>query len=222
MLAFKALEGIALPYLQSLIEPYNPCRALRSPNTGILSEPLLKNTGQRSSRPSLFALLAPKLWKKLPAALRALWPCCRVSALRQGGRGFNSPAGSYQRMQKWEPISSSLALSKKGWIGGFLLGLLVRFHSTWAMREPLSIPISCHSDIDFLIVGMGVLDRVRLRDGVRFRCRNGGMSEWRNATVSPVWFPIQATFAACLSPSLTPFPVSLLSYQITPPPQINL
>ena len=79
-----------------------------------------------------------------------------------------------------------LGTQQKGLNWGVPAGLLVRFHSTWAMREPLSIPISCHSDIDFLIVGMGVLVRVRPRDGVRFRCRNGGMSEWRNATVSPV------------------------------------
>ena len=70
MLAFKALKGMAPPYPQSLIEPYNPCHALRSANTGMLTELLLKATGQRSTRPTLFALLAPKLWNKLPAALK--------------------------------------------------------------------------------------------------------------------------------------------------------
>ena len=66
MLAYKAAKGMAPPYLQSLIEPYNPTRSLRSANTGKLIEPSLKNPG----RPKLFALLAPKLWNKLPIALR--------------------------------------------------------------------------------------------------------------------------------------------------------
>ena len=70
MLAFKALKGMAPPYLQSLIEPYNPRCALRSANTGMLTEPSLKTAGQRSTCPILFALLAPKLWNKLPVALR--------------------------------------------------------------------------------------------------------------------------------------------------------
>ena len=72
MLAFKAKKGMAPPYLQSLIEPYNPPRALRSSNTGKLAEPPLKAPGQRSTRPRRFALLAPKLWNKLPVALRTL------------------------------------------------------------------------------------------------------------------------------------------------------
>ena len=43
MLAFKALKGMAPPYLQSLIEPYNPRLALKSANKGMLTEPLLKD-----------------------------------------------------------------------------------------------------------------------------------------------------------------------------------
>ena len=70
MLAFKALKGIAPPYLQSLIKPYNPPRALRSANKGLLDEPSLKTDGQRSTRPRRFALLAPHLWNSLPVALR--------------------------------------------------------------------------------------------------------------------------------------------------------
>ena len=46
VLALKALEGMAPPYIQSLIEPYNPRRALRSANTGMLT-----TAGQRSTRP---------------------------------------------------------------------------------------------------------------------------------------------------------------------------
>ena len=70
MLAFKAAKGMTPPYLQSLIEPYNPSRSLRSANTGKLLEPSLKTPGQRSTRPRLFSLLAPKLWNMLPIALR--------------------------------------------------------------------------------------------------------------------------------------------------------
>ena len=62
MLVFKASKGMAPPYLQSLIEPYNPRRALRSANTGKLEEPSLKPAGQRSNRPRHFAVLAPKLY----------------------------------------------------------------------------------------------------------------------------------------------------------------
>ena len=42
MLAVKALKGMEPPYLQSLIEPYNPPCASRSANTGMLTEPFLK------------------------------------------------------------------------------------------------------------------------------------------------------------------------------------
>ena len=67
---FKAAKGMAPPYLQNLINPYNPTRALRSANTGLLKEPSLKTPGQKSTRPRQFALLAPKLWNELPVALR--------------------------------------------------------------------------------------------------------------------------------------------------------
>ena len=71
MLVFKASKGLAPPYLQSLIEAKKPSGyALRSANTGLLEEPSLKTPGQKSTRPKQFALLAPKLWNKLPVALR--------------------------------------------------------------------------------------------------------------------------------------------------------
>ena len=70
MLTFKAAKGMAPPYLQNLINPYNPTRSLRSANTGMLKEPSLKTPGQKSTRPRQFALQAPKLWNKLPVALR--------------------------------------------------------------------------------------------------------------------------------------------------------
>ena len=59
-------------FLQSLIEPYNPICALRSPNTGLLTEPLLKTPGQQFTRPRLLSLLASKLWRKLLVLLRSV------------------------------------------------------------------------------------------------------------------------------------------------------
>ena len=70
MLTFKAAKGMAPPYLQKMVNPYTPTRSLRSANTGMLTEPSLKTPGQKSTRPRQFALLAPKLWNKLPVALR--------------------------------------------------------------------------------------------------------------------------------------------------------
>ena len=70
MLAFKATRGMAPPYLASLIAPYQPSRALRSADTGKLKVPSLKTPGQRSTRPKLFSLLAPKLWNALPTTIR--------------------------------------------------------------------------------------------------------------------------------------------------------
>ena len=69
MLAYKATTGMTPPYLQSLIQPYNPSHSLRSANTGKLSEPSLKHPGQRSTRPRLFSLLAHKLWNQLHIAV---------------------------------------------------------------------------------------------------------------------------------------------------------
>ena len=69
-LTFKTAKGMAPSYVQSLINPYNPTRPLRSVNTGMLTVPSLKTLGQKSSRPRQFALLAPKLWNDLPVALR--------------------------------------------------------------------------------------------------------------------------------------------------------
>ena len=70
LLAFKATKGMTPPYLTSLIAPYKPSRALRSADAGKLVVQPLKTPGQRSTRPKLFSLLAPKLWNALPIATR--------------------------------------------------------------------------------------------------------------------------------------------------------
>ena len=70
MLAYKATKGMAPTYLANLIAPYKPSRALRSAEAGKLVVPSLKTPGQRSTRPKLFSLLAPKLWNALPITIR--------------------------------------------------------------------------------------------------------------------------------------------------------
>ena len=71
LLAYKATNDMAPPYLKKLIGPDEPSRTLRSANTGKLKEHTLKShPGQRSTRPRLFCLLAPKLWNALPVAVR--------------------------------------------------------------------------------------------------------------------------------------------------------
>ena len=70
LLAFKATKGMTPPYLTSLIAPYKPSHAFRSADAGKLVVHSLKTPGQRSTRPKLFSLLAPKLWNALPTATR--------------------------------------------------------------------------------------------------------------------------------------------------------
>ena len=65
--AFQAFEPDWIAWLNRK----KPCGyALRSANTGLLEEKPLNTPGQKSTRPRQFALLAPKLWNKLPIALR--------------------------------------------------------------------------------------------------------------------------------------------------------
>ena len=71
---------MAPPYLQNLINSHKPTRPLKSANTGMLTVPSLKTSGQKSNRSRQFALLAPKLWNDLPVAPRTAesLPCfCR-------------------------------------------------------------------------------------------------------------------------------------------------
>uniref|UniRef100_A0A8C6LI35 Reverse transcriptase domain-containing protein n=1 Tax=Nothobranchius furzeri TaxID=105023 RepID=A0A8C6LI35_NOTFU len=68
LLVFKMLNGLAPPYLVSLLQPYTPSRSLRSENFMLLSVPrtCLKTCGDRA-----FAAAGPKLWNKLPLSIRA-------------------------------------------------------------------------------------------------------------------------------------------------------
>jgi len=67
LLTFKALHGMAPLYLQELLTPYQPVRALRSADHNLLSVPRtkLKYYGDRS-----FSKAAPVLWNKLPLGIR--------------------------------------------------------------------------------------------------------------------------------------------------------
>ncbi len=67
LLAYKALNDLAPPYLTNLLSRYNPTRSLRSQNSGLLVVPrIAKSTkGGRT-----FSYLAPKLWNSLPENVR--------------------------------------------------------------------------------------------------------------------------------------------------------
>lgn len=67
LLTYKTLKGQAPSYLKELIKPYNPTRALRSQNAGLLVVPRVSKsrTGARA-----FSYQAPFLWNQLPALVR--------------------------------------------------------------------------------------------------------------------------------------------------------
>ena len=69
MFAFKALNGLAPPYLSEILSVHRPNRALRSADQMRLVVPRsrCKQWGDRS-----FAFAAPKLWNTLPVDLRVL------------------------------------------------------------------------------------------------------------------------------------------------------
>ena len=67
LLVFKALHGLAPPYIREMITPYTPSRRLRSTEKGLLVEPRFRLTtvGLRS-----FQVAAPREWNTLPFSLR--------------------------------------------------------------------------------------------------------------------------------------------------------
>ena len=67
LFAFKALNGLAPPYLSELLHPYTPSRSLRSADQLLLTVPKarLKLRGERA-----FSVAAPKLWNGLPLHIR--------------------------------------------------------------------------------------------------------------------------------------------------------
>ena len=65
---YKALHGLAPPYLSDLLHPHMPSRALRSADQLLLAVPRarLKTRGDRA-----FAVAAPRLWNCLPIDIRS-------------------------------------------------------------------------------------------------------------------------------------------------------
>ena len=69
MFVFKALNGLAPPYLSELLTVREHGRALRSSNQLLLEVPRskFKHWGDRA-----FSIAAPRLWNKLPCNLRTI------------------------------------------------------------------------------------------------------------------------------------------------------
>ena len=67
VLTYKALNGLAPPYVCDMIQPYQPTRALMSADTNLLAVPRvrLKTFGHRS-----FHYASPHLWNQLPVDMR--------------------------------------------------------------------------------------------------------------------------------------------------------
>lgn len=77
LLAFKALHGLAPPYISELLHPYQPNRNLRSADQHLLVIPRTKyvTVGDRS-----FAKAAPTLWNALPLKNRS---CPSLNSFKQ-------------------------------------------------------------------------------------------------------------------------------------------
>jgi hypothetical protein len=78
LLTFKALNGLAPPYIVSLITRYEPTRTLRSASRCLLQQkvPRLTRTGGRA-----FAVCAPRMWNALPESLRQ---CTSLEGFKKG------------------------------------------------------------------------------------------------------------------------------------------
>ncbi|KAI4903347.1 hypothetical protein NFI96_001973 [Prochilodus magdalenae] len=68
MLAYKAKNGPAPPYLMAMVKSRSVPRALRASSTARLEPPSLRTHGRQASR--LFSVLAPKWWNELPLGVR--------------------------------------------------------------------------------------------------------------------------------------------------------
>ncbi|KAI4904986.1 hypothetical protein NFI96_002411 [Prochilodus magdalenae] len=68
MLAYKAKNGPAPPYLMAMVKSRAVPRALRASSTAHLEPPSLRTHGRQASR--LFSVLAPRWWNELPLGVR--------------------------------------------------------------------------------------------------------------------------------------------------------
>ncbi|KAJ8016190.1 hypothetical protein DPEC_G00004620 [Dallia pectoralis] len=71
VLAYGAVRGTAPSYIQSLIKPYTPTRALRSATSGLLVVPSIREGNSRSAQPKLFSVLAPQWWNNSTLEIRS-------------------------------------------------------------------------------------------------------------------------------------------------------
>ena len=78
LLAFKAINGKAPPYIADMLSRYEPTRTLRSASRNLLvpKMPKLKTVGGRA-----FSVMAPQYWNKLPDHLRS---CRTVEGFKSG------------------------------------------------------------------------------------------------------------------------------------------
>ena len=67
LITFKALNGLAPPYLKDLLHPFIPARTLRSQNAGLLIVP---RVGKCTLGGRAFSYRAPLLWNNLPSDIR--------------------------------------------------------------------------------------------------------------------------------------------------------
>ncbi|KAI4894499.1 hypothetical protein NFI96_009738, partial [Prochilodus magdalenae] len=70
MLAYKAKNGPAPPYLMVMVKSRAVPRALRASSTARLEPPSLRTHGRQASR--LFSVLAPRWWNELPLGVRTV------------------------------------------------------------------------------------------------------------------------------------------------------
>ena len=67
----RAVRGSAPSYIQALVKPYTPARALCSASANLATSTL--QVGPRyPSKTRLFAILAPKWWNELPNDIRTV------------------------------------------------------------------------------------------------------------------------------------------------------
>ena len=78
LLTFKALNNMAPLYLKELIVTYQPTRALRSQNSGLLVVPKVSKSrvGARA-----FIYQAPHLWNHLPLSVREADTICTFKSM---------------------------------------------------------------------------------------------------------------------------------------------
>ena len=70
VLVCGAARGTAPPYLQTMLKPYTPTRALRSAPAGLLALIPLWEGSSYSAQSKLFSVLAPQWWNQLPPEAR--------------------------------------------------------------------------------------------------------------------------------------------------------